>query len=703
MTVSFPPTRFWLAPLAIGLGCLALIFWLRWPTFGYSLWNVDEAIHAAAARTILDGGVLYRDAIDQRTPLSYYAVAGIFALCGENNLWAVRCAVAGLIAATALLLFFSGRNLRNTASGASAAIIYGLLASCALSQTDANAAHTEWLVAFFSTAAAAVFITGGPSCSKRRLFISGWLYGCSFLSKQPALLDLLAPAATIIYLGWAQSQPRHALLRSLLSLATGWLTPVLLTMGYFATQGALREGIFYTWTYNLSYYGPEITSADRLLSLGWPLRLIGAAQPGLLILWIAGAAVILHRLLQRHPSPPEIATNPSSVFLAAWSLAALVGAAAGGRSFDHYSIQFFAPFCLGTSLALVRFAQWSWSGTTGWPIRVAGVSLLIALIYSAGAAALGSRRPLPPEDTSQRVSAYIRKQSTPADQIFVWGYYPDIYLFADRRPASRYLYASFLTGLIPWTNTEPARDTTYAIVPGAMKNLIQDLTAHPPRFIVDTSAGPNRFWQKYPLEKFPALHDFIRRHYRVVEAAQFVGQGFRLFQWHPGNEVAAAESMPTVAPEIITALALPNVTTRLTPERAATPHGASVQMNGGHLEFFAHAPSVISYRLPADAHFIRGGFGFRPSAYSLDNATPTDGAEFIITWTSHDGIEHELLRRRLDPRKLSADRGIQSFRIAIPARAQTGDRLDLQITPGPADDATSDWTTWTDLVLESSP
>jgi hypothetical protein len=126
-------------------------------------------------------------------------------------------------------------------------------------------------------------------------------------------------------------------------------------------------------------------------------------------------------------------------------------------------------------------------------------------------------------------------------------------------------------------------------------------------------------------------------------------------------------------------------------------------MNDGRLEFFAHAPSVISYRLPADAHFIRGGFGFRASAYSLDNATPTDGAEFIITWTSHDGIKHELLRRRLDPRKLSTDRGIQSFRIAIPARAQTGDRLDLQITPGPADDATSDWTTWTDLVLESSP
>ena len=78
------------AALALAVGAL----WLRWPTLGFSLWNVDEAIHAAAARTILDGGVLYRDAADIRNPLTYYAMAGIFAVAGENNLWAVRAVYA---------------------------------------------------------------------------------------------------------------------------------------------------------------------------------------------------------------------------------------------------------------------------------------------------------------------------------------------------------------------------------------------------------------------------------------------------------------------------------------------------------------------------------------------------------------------------------------------------------------------------------
>lgn len=78
----------------VALLILAGVGWLRWATFSGNLWNVDESIHAAAARTILDGGVLYRDAIDQRAPLSYDAVAAVFAVCGENNLWAVRCRVA---------------------------------------------------------------------------------------------------------------------------------------------------------------------------------------------------------------------------------------------------------------------------------------------------------------------------------------------------------------------------------------------------------------------------------------------------------------------------------------------------------------------------------------------------------------------------------------------------------------------------------
>ena len=685
--------------LTVALALLGGVLWLRWPTFGFSLWNLDEAIHATAARTLLDGGVLYRDAIDQRTPLSYYAVAALFAGFGENNLWAVRAGIAALIAATAFLLYLAGRRLRDTATGLAAAVLYALLSLAVLYPGDANAANTEWFVAFFSSAALAVFLGGGPA--RGRLFATGLLLGAGFLSKQPALLDLIAPLAALLYAGWRQAWSGRTILSRLSVVAVGWATPVLLTLGYFAAVGALRDGIFYTWTYNLAYYGPEVTTTDRLISLAVPFRLLGVAQPGLLALWVMGALAAVHRLLQRQPGTTEITTNPGLVLVAAWSLTGLAGAASGGRGFDHYSIQFLAPFCLGAGLVLSRLAGWSLAAPRRLG-RIAAAVMLAAVAYDAIATTRAARGRTVPLDSSLRVANYIREHSAPTDRIFVWGYHPDIYFYADRRPASRYLYASFVTGLIPWTNTAPTRDTSYAIVPGAMETLLQDLAAQPPRFIVDCSAGPNRHWQKYPPEIYPALQYYLRRHYQQVEAQVFVPQGFRLYQLRtaaePPGELSAPAPLP---PAVLAKLKLGVLASPLTPLRATAPHGASQSVVDGRLEYFAHAPSAIVYQVLAGAAALRGGYGIRPGAYAPENRGPTDGAEFIIRWRPAGGGEQVLLRRLLRPREDPADRSVQAFRVELPAHQ--GGELELAIGTGPSDLAASDWTFWTDLLLETSP
>jgi hypothetical protein len=684
---------------AVGLVLLCAVVWLRWPTFGFNYWNVDEAIHAAAARTLLDGGVLYRDAIDQRTPLSYHAVAAVMAVFGTDNFRAVRGGIALLIAATAFLLFLAGRRLRGPAAGLGAAGLYALLSSSLLYPGDAYAANTEWFVAFFSTAAAVVFLTVTNPPGSRRLVTTGVLLGCSFLSKQPALLDLAAPAAALVYTGWRQAWPRRTRLTRLLAIGAGWCIPVLLTLGYFAARGALRECVFCTWTYNLAYYGPEITAAGRLEALATPFRLMGAAQPWLLGAWAAGAVLALHRLVQRQPSPQTNATNPGFVFLAVWSLAALAGVASSGRGFEHYSIQFLAPLCLGGGLVLARLlSETTGSGLS--PFRRLGAAALLALvIFGLAAAVMPARQRTLPVDPSIRVATYIRDHSAPADRIFVWGFHPDIYGFADRRPASRYLFASFVTGLIPWTNTAPERDTTYAIVPGAMEHLLQDLAARPPLFIVDCSAGPyNRHWQKYPLEKFPALHDFIRDRYRSVKGGEFVPQGFRLFQLRGRGDVADDHPENRELPAgIASTLRLGP----LAPLRASAPFGADRTLADGRLEYFMHAPATLVYRIPAGYGALRGGFGFRPAAYGPENQSPTDGAEFVIRWRPVAGSERILLRRLLRPHDEPSDRSLQSFHVILSAAA--GGELELAISPGPTDNPASDWTFWTDLLLEKNP
>jgi hypothetical protein len=121
-------------------------------------------------------------------------------------------------------------------------------------------------------------------------------------------------------------------------------------------------------------------------------------------------------------------------------------------------------------------------------------------------------------------------------------------------------------------------------------------------------------------------------------------------------------------------------------------------MVDGRLEYFAHAPSELAYEVQAGATALRGGFGIRPAAYAPENRGPTDGAEFIVRWRDAAGQEQILFRRLLRPRDEAGDRGVQSLRVALPPGPG---RLSLRISPGPTDNAASDWTFWTDLTLET--
>jgi 4-amino-4-deoxy-L-arabinose transferase-like glycosyltransferase len=679
-------------------GLVAFALWLRWPSFDFDLWNVDEAIHATAARTLLDGGVLYRDAIDQRTPLSYYAVAGIFALFGENNLWAVRCLVAGLIGATSCFLLVAGRRLHHPRSGLMAGLFFTILATTAFHQGDANAVNTEWFVAFFTSAAAAVFLSSSAPPTTLRLGLVGMLFGCAFLSKQPALLDAAAPLGALGYLSWQQGGSWKRLLRLLGGYVTGWFIPVAGVAFYMLLNGAWGDAVFYSWTYNLHYYAPELSATDRINALIQPFALIGDAQPWLLGLWLIGAWIAFQRLAQRQPTSNERATNHGLVFLAIWSCAALAGTASSGRDFGHYTIQFLAPYSLGAGISLGVAVQWLWSGGKMPKLARLTVIVLGGLVsYQAVTSVLTCRNRSLPEDASRRISAYINEHSSTTDRIFVWGYHPDIYVYSNRKSASRFLYASFLTGLIPWTNTAPDRNTEYAIVPGAMADLLSDLHKSPPQFIVDCSAGPNRHWNKYPPDNFPRFNTYLHEHYRQVAAEQFVPQGFRLYARRaPGD--AAAEASGFIPYTESAELKIGVSCTPIEPVGAEAPFGAKVFMEDGRRQYFVHAPSRIVYDIPKGASTLQGGFMIGAGAYASGNSNPTDGAEFVIRWQA-GGKSQVLFRRLLQPTTNPQDRERQSFRVKLPPHQ--GGKLELITTPGPADNSASDWTFWSDLMLEN--
>ncbi len=778
------------------------VFFLRWNYFDRQVWNLDEGIYATAARSILDGGVMYRDAIDQRTPLIYYVVAGMFRVFGENNMRAVHGLLAGMIVVTALGLYWLGRRWRGAVAGIWSALIFCACTTNLLYIGDAHSLSTEWFVIFFTTWSTWWFWRTWEQKSFWRAGIAGLGFATAFLSKQPGLLDFGAPLATLVYFAAAGRLRPVEAIRQLAGLFTGFVTTIALVVAYFRHNGALGDFYFYAFSYNLLYYGPETTMHDRMEAALEGLKLIWQNYPVIAVALGTGVLGRLVGLVQRRPNDAERAINPAAFYLLIWTLLSWAAAASSGRIYGHYYLQLLPAFSLLAGWFLADCRSWFFSSRHKF-IKVSLALVLAAAGWSVVAGPL--RGPWPSSlgpDAGTDAATYIRAHSKPSDRIFVWGYHPDFYLIADRRAASRYIYCSFLTGLIPWTNTQPGRDTGYAIVPGTMEILLGELAANRPEYFVDTSLAIYRGFNKYPVAHFPALAAWVAANYLELEPERFRPHGFRVLRLkdsgrtaplplrgdppdglltepcltglatvglateeyraqasHPGGRLQRMElliddrveerlsfdpvttlsvnfpvhferlgcgshqlkiratsasgetrtsaalmvecSTETFTADQKAAFALPLYTAGPIPKLLRAPFGALAQQEAGALVFFAHAPSVISYPIPAKSIRLRGNFGFRPGAYAATNPGRTDGAEFVITWISPRGQRTELLRQLLRPTEEPRDRGDHAFDLAIPESTQAGD-LEFAINCGPMGNAASDWTYWSDLVLSTS-
>jgi hypothetical protein len=116
----------------------------------------------------------------------------------------------------------------------------------------------------------------------------------------------------------------------------------------------------------------------------------------------------------------------------------------------------------------------------------------------------------------------------------------------------------------------------------------------------------------------------------------------------------------------------------------------------GHLGLVMHAPSLMVFTLPPGVRHAAGNFGYPPNAYS--NGGHTDGAEFRVIWVG-ESEKRMLFSRLITPAERPKDRGLQHFEVDL-SKLPPGGQLHLQITPGPHDEHSWDWTAWADVEIK---
>src|SRR5437899_11937557 len=168
---------------------IALVVILRSPTLLPSMYGVDEAYYGTIANDILDGGTVYRTAVDTKPPGMYYIYAGVFWVAGRNNLLVIHILAILVVAATALVVRRIGARVGDDWAGAWSGIGYAVFVH-AYRPGDTLPANTEIFASFFLVLSVLAFLQGERKAGWGWMFLSGTLVGVATLIRQPSAVTL---------------------------------------------------------------------------------------------------------------------------------------------------------------------------------------------------------------------------------------------------------------------------------------------------------------------------------------------------------------------------------------------------------------------------------------------------------------------------------------------------------------------------------
>src|SRR5205823_13103744 len=177
---------------------IALIVILRAPTLLPSLYTTDEGYYGTIANDILDGGAVYRTAVDTKPPGMYYIYAGVFRVAGRNNLFAVHLLAIFVVVATALVLRRIGARVAGDWAGAWSGIGYAVFVH-AYWPGDTLCANSEIFASLPLALSVLVFLQGQKKPGWGLIFLSGALAGLATLIRQPSAVTLGAMLACLAY------------------------------------------------------------------------------------------------------------------------------------------------------------------------------------------------------------------------------------------------------------------------------------------------------------------------------------------------------------------------------------------------------------------------------------------------------------------------------------------------------------------------
>jgi hypothetical protein len=425
------------------------------------LW-ADDDLPLAAAMQLVRGKILYRDVWFDKPPLT----AWVDLLWGARPGVGLRLAGAAFaVAAAAAAWHFArakwgGREGLFAAGLAAFFLIFGLPSAVIPLASDMLLILPHFVAVYFAW--------------RGRAFWSGAAAGVGLLCSSKALFVLAACAL------WQW--------RQLPVLLAGFIAPNIVAIGWMDLYGSGVDYYREVWQWG-RMYAADTFVADPL-SEGLKRTANWAGFQGALV---AGAAIALYR--------------ERSWRMFFWIALSLAGVMLGLRFFPRYYFLLLPPM----TIAAAR----GWSLVSRKRIAMILLAALLAIpLVRFGPryvtlARGGTWSDLDMDRDSREASEKLRALAKPGDTLFAWGYRPDIFVYSELPPGTRFLESQPISGVL-------ADRHLFSSKPSAPEALttpnLEELLDSRPTWVVD-GLGP--FNPGMALSRQPELAEWLKQYIEV--------------------------------------------------------------------------------------------------------------------------------------------------------------------------------------------
>lgn len=460
----------------------ALVFALRWKFFDLSL-ERDEGEYALMGQQILKGIPPYLDAYNMKFPGTYLLYALGMAMFGQTpsgiHLW-----LAIVNAAATCCMFVLARRLAGPVAGWVAATSY-IVMSLGTSVLGLAAHATQFQMA--AVLAGLVVLERGKGRDGWAL-AGGLFMGLAVLIKQPGAAFML-PALALVW--WDARR-----IRPLVALCLGAALPILASFAWLWHAGVFSS--FWYWTITYARYYGGLNEGFGFYATAFYYTALRMAV-NLTLLMVTGVAGVL--LAFRGETPAR-----SRVLLATLMLAGLAGFSAGGYFRNHYAMCLLPAWCLALGLGAIaiKSRDLRFMLAAAWGLGVIQPVWMQRMLYSMTPAQVmqGIYSVDNPFNEARELGTYLHDHTRPEDRVFVFGSEPEICFYADRRPATGYMY------LYPFGEHQPLWKTME-------EDMEHQVDAAKPRWVV-TAESPYGLYENDHMVPLRQWYIKLQQDYKIV-------------------------------------------------------------------------------------------------------------------------------------------------------------------------------------------